>query len=222
MKFVPFFPLRSTLVHIDSQWKERPLIQWPFLLFLVVEELINQIKNIYSIASSSEKALLAICHEVSFPKGKHVQEIGHTCKTVYFVKKGVVRIYYFKDAIDITESFEFENAFVARAESLFTGKPSRKAIQAIEDTTLIAVDSNKLFKLFDLHPDLERLFRKIIETSYVNTVNRIESLQFNTAEERYRSLIKDAPDVLKRIPLKYVASYLGITQVSLSRIRGVK
>lgn len=159
---------------------------------------------------------------MNFSKGKNIQEIGHTCKTIYFVKKGVVRIYYFKEAIDITESFEFENAFVARAESLFTRKPSRKAIQAIEDTILIAIDSNKLFKLFDTHPDLERLFRKIIEASYVNTVNRIESLQFNTAEERYKALLKAAPDVLKRIPLKYVASYLGITQVSLSRIRGIK
>lgn len=168
------------------------------------------------------KALAAICRELSFSKGQNIQEIGHTCKTVYFVKKGVVRIYYFKDAIDITESFEFENAFVARAESLFTGKPSRKAIQAIENTILIAIDSDKLFKLFDIHSDLERLFRKIIETSYVHTVNRIESLQFNTAEERYKSLLKDTPDILKRIPLKYIASYLGITQVSLSRIRGIK
>ena len=187
-----------------------------------MKELFEHIKKIYTISGESEKALSAISKEVIFKKGKNVQEIGHTCKTIYFVKKGVVRIYYFKEDIDITESFEFENAFVARAESLFTGKPSRKAIQAIEETTLIAINSTSLFKLFDSHPDLERLFRKIIESSYVNTVNRIESLQFNTAEERYNSLLKENPDVLKRVPLKYVSSYLGITQVSLSRIRGAK
>jgi CRP-like cAMP-binding protein len=160
--------------------------------------------------------------ELDFPKGKIVQNIGHTCRTIYFIKKGVVRVFYFKNKIDITESFEFENSFVARAESLFSGLPSRKAIQAIEKTQLIAIDSAKLFKLFDAHPDLERLFRKIIESSYVNTVNRIESLQFNTAENRYKALFKDHPDIVKRIPLKYIASYLGITQVSLSRIRGMK
>ena len=124
--------------------------------------------------------------------------------------------------IDITESFEFENAFVARAESLFTGKPSLKAIQAIEDSSLIAIDSNKLFQLFDKHHDLERVFRKIIEASYVNTVNRIESLQFHTADERYHDLLREQKDVLKRVPLKYIASYLGITPVSLSRIRAQK
>lgn len=185
-------------------------------------ELLKHIKTIYPISADSVAALMQICRELKILKGKTVQDIGHTCKTIYFVKNGVVRIYYFKDATDITESFEFENAFVARAESLFTGKPSKKAIQAIENTELIAIDSSMLFKLFDSHPDLERLFRKIIETSYVNTVNRIEGLQFNTAEERYMSLLKDTPDILKRIPLKYVASYLGITQVSLSRIRGAR
>ena len=187
-----------------------------------MNELKNQIKTIYPISSESENSLAEICREVTFQKGEDIQKIGHTCKILYFVKKGVVRVYYFKDEIDITESFEFENAFVARAESLFTGKPSRKGIQAIENTSLIAINSDKLFQLFDSHPDLERLFRKIIENSYVKTVNRIESLQFNTAEERYTALVKENRDILKRVPLKYVASFLGITQVSLSRIRGIK
>lgn len=187
-----------------------------------MNSLFKHIKLIYPVSAGSEKALAEISKEVKVSKNKDVQAIGHTCKTIYFVKTGVVRIYYFKDDVDITESFEFENAFVARAESLFTGNPSRKAIQAIEDTVLIAIDSNKLFKLFDSHPDLERLFRKIIESSYVNTVNRIESLQFNTAEERYFNLLKDHPNVLKRVPLKLIASFLGITPVSLSRIRGIK
>ena len=187
-----------------------------------MQSLIKHIQTIHPVSAKAEKALFEICNEMHFKKGSDIQEIGHTCKTLYFVKNGCVRIYYFKEDIDITESFEFENAFVARAESLFTGKPSLKAIQAIEDTTLIGIDSTKLFKLFDSYPDLERLFRKIIETSYVNTVNRIESLQFNTAEERYFNLLKDHKNILQRIPLKFIASYLGITPVSLSRIRAIK
>ena len=185
----------------------------------MLKELFSQINKIQNLGESSIAELNSISREEIFKKGQIIQPIGHTCKTIYFVKKGAVRIYYFKDDIDITESFEFENAFVARAESLFSGKPSRKAIEAIEDTTLIAIDSNKLFKLFDTHPDLERLFRKIIESSYVNTVNRLESLQFHTAEERYQQMMDEHPEILKRVPLKLIASYLGITPVSLSRIR---
>lgn len=187
-----------------------------------MKELLQHINTIHPISVKSGNALLEICKEIKFQKGLNVQSIGHTCKTIYFVKQGCVRIYYFKEDIDITESFEFENSFVARAESLFTGKPSLKAIQTIEDSILIAIDSNLLFKLFDEHHDLERLFRKIIEASYVNTVNRIESLQFHTAEERYFDLLKQHSDILKRVPLKYIASYLGITAVSLSRIRAIK
>lgn len=184
-----------------------------------LQTLLKHIQTLHPLSKASEKALIEICTEHQFSKGKDVQTIGHTCKTIYFVKKGLLRIYYFKEDIDVTESFEFENAFVARAESLFSGKPSLKAIQAIEDTSLIAIDAKKLFQLFDLHPDLERLFRKIIEQSYVNTVNRLESLQFHTADERYHHLIKEHSEVLKRVPLKLIASYLGITAVSLSRIR---
>ena len=187
-----------------------------------MEPLYRHIQMIHSISKEAQIALGQICKELTIKKNENIQSIGHTCKTIYFVNQGCLRIYYFKEDIDITESFEFENSFVARAESLFTGKVSLKAIQAIEDSTVIAIDSEKLFLLFDIHPDLERLFRKIIETSYVNTVNRIESLQFNTAEERYNNLIKNHSNVLKRIPLKFIASYLGITPVSLSRIRAIK
>ena len=69
-------------------------------------------------------------------------------------------------------------------------------------------------------PEIERLFRKIFETSHVETVNRVESIQFHTAEERYHALLEQAPNIIQRVSLKYIASYLGITQVSLSRIRG--
>jgi hypothetical protein len=73
----------------------------------------------------------------------------------------VARIYYFKDGIDITESFAFENNIIARVESLFTGKPSRKAIQILEDAEIVAINAGQLFKLYDTFPAIERLFRKI-------------------------------------------------------------
>lgn len=177
-------------------------------------------KKVNPLTKQAEKAIAEISSIVTIKKNKDLQPIGHTCKTIYFIKKGVARIYYFKDGIDITESFFFENSIIARVESLFTGKPSRKAIQILEDAEIIAINARQLFKLYDSFPEIERLFRKIFEAAYVDTVNRIEGMQFHTAEERYNALLNQAPDVLKRVPLKYVASYLGITQVSLSRIRG--
>lgn len=160
-----------------------------------------------------------ISTRISIGKNDILQNIGHTCKTLYFVESGLLRIFYLKDGNDITESFETENSFVARAESLFSNNPSQKGIQALEKTDLISISTQKLFDLFEENPEIERLFRKIIELSYVKTIQRIESLQFNTAEERYLNLLNEFPEIIQRVQLKHIASYLGITQVSLSRIR---
>lgn len=181
--------------------------------------LFQYFKNFNPLSKEAEEAIAGISNIISIKKNKDLQPIGHTCKTIYFINKGVARIYYYKDGIDITEGFYFENNIIARVESLFTGKPSRKAIQILEDAEIVAIDANALFKLYDSFPEIERLFRKIFEAGHVDTVNRIEGIQFHTAEERYKALLNEANDVLKKVPLKYVASYLGITQVSLSRIR---
>lgn len=188
----------------------------------VLNELITYFSKYNALSENAINAISEISKLVNIKKNQDLQSIGHTCRTIYFIKKGVARIYYYKDDIEITECFAFENAIIARVESLFTGKPSRKAIQMIEDSELIAISSVKLFDLYDTFPEIERLLRKIFESAYVDTVNRVESIQFHSAEERYNALLKENPNVLLRVPLKYIASYLGITQVSLSRIRGIR
>jgi CRP-like cAMP-binding protein len=187
-----------------------------------MEQVFKYFKKFNPLSKEAENAITEISGIVTIAKNKDLQPIGHTCKTIYFINKGLARIYYYNDGIDITESFSFENNIIARVESLFTGKPSRKAIQILEDAEIVAINANQLFKLYDCFPEIERLFRKIFEAAYVETVNRIEGIQFHSAEERYNALISEAPNVLKRVPLKYVASYLGITQVSLSRIRAIR
>ena len=187
-----------------------------------MQTLFKFFKNYNSLSLEAEKAIAEISKIIIVKKNTDLQPIGHTCKTIYFINTGLARIYYYKDGTDITESFAFENNIIARIESLFTGKPSRKAIQILEDAEIVAINSSQLFKLYDKFPEIERLFRLIFESAYLDTVNRIEGIQFHTAEERYNALLKEAPDVIKRVPLKYVASYLGITQVSLSRIRAAK
>lgn len=174
--------------------------------------------TVYPMGHEAIRALEQLIREKSYVKNEIVQEIGSRCRTIYIVKTGSARIFYYKDGNDITEHFAFENDLIVRAESLFTGNPTSKGIQAIDETKMVAIDSEKLFYLYDQHHDLERLFRLIFEREYVNTVKRLESLQFKSAKERYLDLL-DSTDFVQKIPLKYIASYLGITQVSLSRIR---
>lgn len=187
-----------------------------------MKTILDYFRHHHPLSQEAEAAIMAICTPVIITKNQDLQPIGHTCKTIYFINQGTARIYYYKDGIDITESFAFEGQIIARVESLFTGKPSRKAIQVLEDSEITAINATQLFQLYDRFPEIERLFRKIFEAAYVDTVHRIESIQFHSAEERYATLIHEIPDILKRVPLKHIASYLGITQVSLSRIRAIR
>ncbi len=186
------------------------------------KELLKYLDSIHQISKESKNAITKITSKIIVNKNKNLHPIGHTCKNIYYINKGLLRIYYYKEHLDITESFEFENNIVARADSLFNATPSRKGIQAIEKSTLTAINSFELFKLYDEYPDIERLFRKVFENAYVETVNRIESIQFHTAKERYQNLLSQSSKTIQRVPLKYISSYLGITQVSLSRIRAEK
>lgn len=172
----------------------------------------------HRLEPEAEQALEALITEKHFTKNASIQDLGSRCRTVYFVKSGCARIHYIKDGRDITEHFAFANEIIVRADSLFSGIPTRKGIEAIADTVLYAIDAPALFALYDAFHSIERLFRLLFEREYVATVKRIESLQFNTAKERYLELL-NTTDYVKHIPLRFIAGYLGITQVSLSRIR---
>jgi CRP-like cAMP-binding protein len=91
-----------------------------------MHQLFAYFKRFSPLSEEAQKVIEAISTVVHIQKNKDLQRIGHTCKTVYFINKGLARIYYFKDGTDITDSFSFENNIIVRVESLFTGKPSRK------------------------------------------------------------------------------------------------
>lgn len=186
------------------------------------QTLLSAFKNLYPLGEEALELIQEITTTVIVKKGEIVQDIGQSCKNLYFIESGCLRIFYYKEGLDITESFEFEHSFVARGESLITMRPSNKGIEAVEDSRLFQINTPKLFALFQTNIDLERVFHRIIEQAYIQQLNRLESLQFLTAEARYEQLIVAQPQAIQRIPLKFIASYLGITQVSLSRIRAKK
>ncbi|MFN5889227.1 MAG: Crp/Fnr family transcriptional regulator [Bacteroidota bacterium] len=153
-----------------------------------------------------------------FSKGSYIQATNTTCRNLYFVEQGIARIFYLKKDEDVTEHFAFSGQMIIRAESLFNDCVTPKGIQALTETTVIKIGWESLQMLFPHHRELETLFREIVQIEYANTVKRVESLQFKDARERYEELLQETQFV-NQIPLKYIATYLGISQVSLSRIR---
>ncbi|RDK88949.1 MULTISPECIES: Crp/Fnr family transcriptional regulator [Flavobacteriaceae] len=181
-------------------------------------EILDYFDSFYKIGKEAKQELKNIIIEKQYGKNAIVQDIGNTCRTLYFVKEGGARIFYYNKGNDITEHFAFKNEIIVRAESLFTGQTTTKGIETIEKTIMFTIDANALFRLYDDYHNIERLFRLIFENEFVNAIRRIESFQLKTATERYIELL-NFTDWVQKIPLKHIASYLGITQVSLSRIR---
>ena len=103
--------------------------------------------------------------------------------------------------------------------SFFKNKPGYESIEVLEDSTLYRISSKQLQELYHLHLPIANWGRKFAEQELLLTEQRFMDLQFKTATERYEDLIKHSPTILQRVQLGHIASYLGITQVSLSRIR---
>ncbi len=181
-------------------------------------EIFSYFNSILPLSEAAQVALNEIVHEKSYGKNQIVQMPGSTCRTLYFVKEGAARIFYIKDGNDITEHFAFANDIIVRAESLFTQLPTSKGIETIGKTTFYTLDADRLFSLYNEYHEVERLFRIIFEREFVAAIRRIESFQLKSAAERYNDLL-ETTNLVNQIPLKLIASYLGISQVSLSRIR---
>ncbi len=183
-----------------------------------MEELFDYFEQFQKLSEIEKEAIRTICSIKKVDKSSLIEEIGSTSKTIYFIKSGLVRIYYYKDGIEVTEFFALSGNLVARVQSLLTQKPSAKAIHMLEAGTVIAINATKFFKLFDTFPTIERLYRMMLEVAYLEVVERLQSIQFHSAKERYAALMNNH-ELIQKVPLKFIASYLGITQVSLSRIR---
>lgn len=183
-----------------------------------MQALFDYFEQFQKLSTADKQAIAAICSIKKVKKNEILETVGSSSTTIYFLKSGIARTFYYKEGIDVTEYFALSGNIVARAQSILTRKSSAKAIQIIEAGELIAINTTKFFQLFDTFPTIERLFRLILEASYLDIVERLESIQFHSAKERYVALLGEG-EIIQKVPLKYIASYLGITQVSLSRIR---
>lgn len=152
----------------------------------------------------------------------HFLQQGDICKHLGFIVKGYVRLYYLKEGSEITKDFNFENSFCGSYASFSLGQPSRFNVVAMENVKLYTIGRADLFRLFDTYPSLQKLGRLNMEHMFIRKEMREASFLLDSAEQRYQELLHQFPKIQQRVPLKYLASYLGITAETLSRIRAYK
>lgn len=143
---------------------------------------------------------------------------GDICKDIVFVQKGCLRLYYLKEGVEISVWFAFEYSSAIDIQSFISEKPSSYFLQAIEDSEVFYLSKNELNKLYQHQPGMQEMMRNFWEDVILNLLNRFTALQKDSAKKRYLDLL-DNPTYLKKIPQKYLASFIGITPTSLSRIK---
>ena len=181
---------------------------------------IDQILDrVYLLPEASKNSLKEHITEISHPKGFCLMEADKVIPYLYFIRKGIARAYSSTADNDITFWFGIEGQCILSMKSYVEDKPGYESIEMLEDCDQYRKETESLRKLFNEDIHIANWGRKLAEAEMIKSEELIISRQFKTSLERYKDIMAYQPELLKRVQLGYIASYLGITQVSLSRIR---
>lgn len=183
----------------------------------------NQLKEAFGemvrLSFEAEQAFIAIIDRKEVRKKTILQEEGRFCNYVYFIEKGMARTFYHKDGKEVTYWIAGENEFVGAMGSFFSRTVSNKNVETLEDCILWEFNYNRLDELYAQSKEMERMGRLFACYGIALQEKRFDDLHCMSARERYDLLLQNHPHIIQRVPLGIIASYLGVTQETLSRIR---
>lgn len=186
----------------------------------VQSTLIDFIKNTFPIRDEAASIIANHFTATTFTKNQYILKKGKICSDYIFLESGCMRAFtYNAEEDEVTTAFFTRNQMVFEVASYFQRTPSKEAIQALTDCTAWVGSYDAFQSLFHSLPEFREFGRAILVKGFVALKERTLSMINNTAEQRYASLLQDSSDVLQYVPLKHIASYLGVTDTSLSRIR---
>lgn len=183
-------------------------------------DIAREIARIYCTLTPHGIDLLgSILVPMKFQKGDTILQEGKVCRALYFVDKGMVRQYYYKNKKDVTEHFSFEGRIVFCIESFLKQEPSRLIVEALENTKVYAIPYDDLQNLMIRNQEIDLLYRKVLEHVAISSQEHADSQRFENASERYERLLREKPEIVLRAPMVHIASFLQMTPETLSRVR---
>jgi CRP-like cAMP-binding protein len=182
-------------------------------------DIVTILNQVYVMPEPSRLILQGLITEISLPKGTLILKSDRVEGAVYFIKRGIARAYTNQDNKETTFWFGQEGDLVISMKSYVENGVSYENIELLEDADLYVLDCKSLQELYLQDVHIANWGRKLAEFELIKTEARLISSQSRTATEQYQDLLKKTPTLLQRVQLGYIASYLGITQVSLSRVR---
>jgi CRP-like cAMP-binding protein len=185
----------------------------------MTSNLIEYISNFISLEKTEIDAISAVIQIKDYKKGQILLKEGMVAQISYFNLKGCVRLFYLVDGEERTTFFYTENQFITSIRSFTQREPSNHYLECIEDCTLALIPYDIEKKLLHEFPKLETFSRKVLEQELGNYQDMLSNYIISNPEQRYLDLLKNKPQLLQRIPLYQLASYIGVKAESLSRIR---
>lgn len=183
------------------------------------QKLFSLLNSIYPLSEELKAALSDSAQQVSLPKGTCLFKQGMVASNAYFIAKGMGRTYYYKEGKEITNNICPENRVFISASSYYTGQPSYETGELVEASDLILLHRETVEKLCHQFLELNFMIRRLVEMFYVVLDQRTYFLHMKSAKERYEFCMQQSPDFFLRVPLGQIASFLGMTQETLSRLR---
>ncbi len=182
----------------------------------------REIARIYcTLSLMGIDALSRLLVPMKFQKGDIVLREGEVCRAMYYVSRGMVRQYYYKNGKDVTEHFSFEGHICFCIESFLEQEPSRIIVETLEPTTLYAIPYEAWHVEMLQNNEMELLYRKVLEHALMSSQRHADSQRFENAQERYVRLLDTFPEIVLRAPMLHIASFLQMTPETLSRVRAV-
>ena len=180
----------------------------------------NMLKSVNILTDSEIANGIDYFEPKSFEKGDVLIESGKICNWMAFVNSGVLRNFYISSkAEEVTYCLTFPNQIISAFSSFMTQKETFENIHALTNVELLAIKRHQYYELMNSSENWLKFSRYVAEQSYIEMENRLLALQMESAKKRYADLLKYNPEYLQEVPLKFLASYLGITQRHLSRLR---
>lgn len=149
-----------------------------------------------------------------------LSEIDTPARCVYFIGSGSARSYYLQEGREVTYWIAMEGDIAGSVSSYLTGSASSKAVATIEACVLWEIHQERMARLARSYPEIAVLIQDLLSEAIVRLEARLDALLFHSAKERYATLLQERPDIVRRVPLGIIASYLGMSQETLSRVRG--
>jgi CRP-like cAMP-binding protein len=184
-----------------------------------MDKFFETVSQFTTLSDDSKQELSNHLKKLELPKGHIIVRQNTICNYLYFIESGLTRTYYIRDGKDVTDWISSENDFACSIISFITRLPDRRIIELLEPSILFSLHYNDLETLCSTYHDIEHFFRKLVSFGLVQVQQRFDDLHFSTALERYQTLLTTHPTFIQQVPLGMIASYLGITQETLSRIR---